>query len=194
MDEYGRVTERHDAIAVVCCGASLKSFDWALLRGKTVIAVNGAYRFCRPDYFFTLDPTGETAGYLGEAQHLCKAYCAYREIVPGYDRVTWLRTLRGDGWQTTYMGLSADPGAIANGNSGHGAYNMALLMGAKRVALLGLDGSGRHFFDDAERAFAHLPALFAASRVDGVEVLNGSPESTIECFPRVAPEEAVRWL
>lgn len=103
------------------------------------------------------------------------------------------------------MGLSEDPCALITGrNSGFQSVNLAVLAGAQRVLLLGFDARagerashwhGEHprempvaiygyikqAFTDAERALARL----------GVRVLNCSPGSAINTFPKYTLEEAL---
>jgi hypothetical protein len=84
------------------------------------------------------------------------------------------------------------------GNSGYQAINLAYLLGADRIALVGFDmragPGGQHWFGEhpTEKLARKLPfkdwrARFAplASdlRVAGVDVVNCSPGSALTCFP-----------
>lgn len=96
-------------------------------------------------------------------------------------------------------GFSTDAGVIHYGrNSGFQAVNLALLFGANPIILVGFDMrdvEGRsHFFGDhppglgAAHAFGEWIEYFrvaAATLPDGVEVLNATPGSALDCFPRV---------
>lgn len=96
-------------------------------------------------------------------------------------------------------GLSLDPKAICTGsNSGYQAINIAVLAGARRVILLGYDGKtgpdGReHFFghhpDKSRPPYEVIKARFrelvAPCKAAGVEVINSSPGTVIDCFPLV---------
>lgn len=87
---------------------------------------------------------------------------------------------------------------FTGGNSGHQQLNIAVLAGAKRIVLVGYDakpgpGNRPHFFgehpDRTVAPYAHMieslkrvaPVLY----VRGIEVLNASPDSAIECFRKV---------
>lgn len=121
-------------------------------------------------------------------------------------------------------GLSLDPARInvcgapgpdgTSGNSGFQALNLAVLMGAARVILLGFDmgfgaggevhwhrphawrdprtGSGLH--NPTQRLFDRWIRGFAAALPDlaraGVSVLNASRRTALDCFPRITPEDA----
>jgi hypothetical protein len=89
------------------------------------------------------------------------------------------------------------------GNSGYQAINLAFLLGARRILLLGFDmGYGksgkRHFFGDHPGGM-NVPSPFpdfinsfrsvAAQAPDlGLEIVNCSRETALDCFPR-APIE-----
>jgi len=91
----------------------------------------------------------------------------------------------------------ADPWAVAHGqSSGYQAVNLAVLMGAARVLLLGYDYQksehGEHYFhrDDRWRGTRNYgkmreawPSMAEAARAVGVEIVNCSRRSVLECFP-----------
>ena len=99
------------------------------------------------------------------------------------------------------------PGVIGTGhNSAFQALNLAVNMGAKTIALVGVDlGSdrGSHWHGDHpapmrnadDHAFARMRAAFerAAPKLDeiGVKVWNCSPVSTLDCFERAALGDVV---
>lgn len=102
------------------------------------------------------------------------------------------------------VGLSLDQGALVTGrNSGFQGINLASLAGAKRIILLGIDGKiaddgrshfhGGHpsptpfslFFEQMRKTFS---AAERAIKEAGVEVLNCSPGSAIDSFPKMKLE------
>jgi hypothetical protein len=104
------------------------------------------------------------------------------------------------------VGLSLDPRALVTGrNSGFQALNLAVLTGAKRVILLGFDGKpneqGKEHFHGGHPkptpAAAYPLYRQAMSSAEnaieeaGVTVLNCSPGSEINSFPKVALEGAL---
>ncbi|MEC9346072.1 MAG: hypothetical protein VYB54_07580 [Pseudomonadota bacterium] len=107
-------------------------------------------------------------------------------------------------------GLSLNPTLIHRGqNSGYQLLNAAVHLGARRIILLGFDmrlgpngevhWHGLHGGDlDNPRSpstTARWVRQFAATVPDlaraGVEVLNATPGSAIDCFPRVGLTEAL---
>lgn len=96
-------------------------------------------------------------------------------------------------------GLSADPGALATGStSGYQAVNIAVLAGPARVVLLGYDGrqgadGRRHWFGDHpdrteppyQNMIQRFRTMIGPLKALGVEILNATPGSAIDAFPRV---------
>ena len=105
-------------------------------------------------------------------------------------------------------GISTDPGMICNGrNSGYQALNLAILAGARTVILLGFDAREptadrkSHWFGDHPRVepvavFAEYRKAFSAAegaiRAAGVRVVNCSPGSAIDSFPKMDLVDALR--
>ncbi len=104
-------------------------------------------------------------------------------------------------------GLSFNPQLLHTGqNSGYQAVNLAVLLGAERIILLGYDmkysaTGAKHWHEDhegpnpgnqqlggwAKNFDTMLPDLEKA----GVEVINATPGSAIECFERVKLESVL---
>lgn len=103
-------------------------------------------------------------------------------------------------------GLSTEADGVCNGrNSGYQAVNLAVLAGAKRIVLLGYDMRfqngkqhwfGNHPIPNVEHDFTqnakHFRTMVEPLRELGVEVVNCSPGTFIDAFPRV-PLDLVRW-
>lgn len=98
-------------------------------------------------------------------------------------------------------------GQISNGaNSGHCAMNLAAHLGARRIVLIGYDfahsGGRAHFFGDHPEGMrnASNPALWLANMAKlapglaqaGIEVVNCSGHSAIDCFPRADLAQTLR--
>lgn len=112
------------------------------------------------------------------------------------ESVHFLRNLHGSAHG---VGLSCDPRSLVTGrNSGFQALNLAVLAGAKRIVLLGFDGGkakdGRsHWFGDHPEAtpdavYSYFRQAMSAAENAlnelGIEVLNCSPGSLIDSFPK----------
>lgn len=108
-------------------------------------------------------------------------------------------------------GLSTDPTTLRNGrNSGYQAVNLAVLLGAARILLLGYDmglaPDGRKHWHPLHPGHKHDPvadtaryamfrqvfeSIVAPLEALGIEVLNCSRQSALTCFPRRALEEVL---
>ena len=101
-------------------------------------------------------------------------------------------------------GLSSDPTGVMTGyGSGYMAINIAVLAGAKRILLLGFDNkpmNGKnHFFgehpDKSRQPFVlwnkAYRSLITPLKELGVEVINCSPGTAIEAFPKMSLEAAL---
>lgn len=101
-------------------------------------------------------------------------------------------------------GLSLDSAAICNGrNSGHQAINVAALAGAARIVLLGFDGrvgeDGRTHCHGGHPDKTHgatfcvnFRTLTEPLKDLGVEIINASPGSVIDAFPRRALDQVLQ--
>ena len=95
-----------------------------------------------------------------------------------------------------------------NSNSGAQALNLATIWGAKRIVLFGFDSQAvdgkKHYFGnhpprlDKPSPYGTWRNRFARMakdlREDGIEVVNCSPLTAIDCFPKVEMDDAIRLL
>lgn len=184
---------------VIGGGPSLEGFDWDCLRGRNVVGCNAAFymgaslvpimvfgdaQFLK-QHRTGLDQYAEEGGWVVTCSHNLKRFPP-----PGY-----LKQMRKQ-----IKGLAAD-GLGWNRNTGSAAVNLALLLGATTVYLLGYDmqlsGDGRKNFHNAYsdtpnpqayerflRGFdcvvRDLKQLFPGQRVVNLE--DGT--SLLEAFPK----------
>jgi len=210
---FSSVIEQAERVAIVGTGESLKGFDLVFGGDVTVIAINGAIRLLpRTDVWFTLDPSRRNREIMARPRPGVTYYAAVPEDYgmpsaespamrePADTHVRYLRRIEGDGSgrYRTKHGLCPDKGAVHTGNSGWGAFQVARHMGARRIALFGIDGRGRYVSGGTPRQLSMVPGLFASAVSEllsnDVAVVNGSWISTVTCFSRMGPEEARAWL
>lgn len=102
------------------------------------------------------------------------------------------------------VGLSTSPDTLATGrHSGYSAINLAVLLGAARVLLLGYDmrhvGGKHHFFGghptgmvpDYREWPKNFRTLIEPLKAFGVSVINCTPGSAIDAFPTMSLSEAL---
>lgn len=202
-----RVERFWEGLTVVCMatGPSLTPEQVAIVRasGAKVIAVNDSYLlapFADVVYFADVKwwrwhkDRPEFKAFQGQR---CSIFLG---LDPKMEGVHLLK-------RAEHMGLSTDPGVICTGsNSGYQAVNIAVLSGAKRVVLIGYDGKAKdgkqHFFGDHPDK-SHAPYEVTRGRFAdlvepckkiGVEILNATPGSWVECFPMVDLAESLEPL
>ena len=191
-------------IACLGSGPSLTrdDCDYARAHCGAVIAVNDAWKLCpAADVLYAHDakwwhwqqgaPAFGGLKYAGQPMNRAGYHVAYPDVQ--------VLTM---GAQT---GLSLDPGVLCHGKtSGYQALNLAVLLGAARILLLGYDMHGTmpqsHFFgehpDQTRPPYAIALPLFATLveplAQAGVEVINCTPGSALTCFPMRPLREALQ--
>lgn len=97
-------------------------------------------------------------------------------------------------WFVGVSRIRGGDGISSGTNSGLAGLHVAIQRGAKRVLLLGFDMRGTHYFgphvglkNTSEARFVEFRNQFAryAQQLRGVEVLNCTPGSALNCFPIV---------
>lgn len=187
---------------VVCLGTgpSLTEADVNACRDRVkVIAINDAFRLAPwADVLYACDHKWwNWHWHKGAKDFAGLKYALTAPAAIGRPGVQVLRNLGVDG-------VSMDPTGLRNGrNSGYQAINLAVLLGATRVLLLGYDMQADkardHFFgrhpDHTKPPFAVCLPRFATLvkplRALGVEVINCSRKTALTAFPRRPLEEVL---
>lgn len=172
-------------------GPSLQGFDATKLAGRRVIALNSSWALM-PDADVLLAPDRRwwrwNKGKIG--------FRGDHRITTQPEAPAGVHLMEYGGRE----GLSADPWCLKGRNAGHQGINLAVHLGAARIVLLGFDQKpaedGRAHWHEEHRIpsdpadyantmipeFETLPAPLATL---GVEVLNATPGSALECFPKI---------
>lgn len=211
---WGCVRHTAERVAIVASGSSLKNVRLVIPDGVTVIAVNSGIRLLPspPHFWFTLDTSRVNRAIMAAPLHGTTYYAAVFDdygtetaVLPS-DRdppephVIFLRRIHGKGHNRARHGLSEDPTGIHASNSGYGALNLAYLMTAKRIAILGVDCFGGYAHNDGKPkgGLFYVPRLFATAKPQlerrGAQVIVGSPNSKVKCWDRTTPRDALAWL
>jgi hypothetical protein len=108
-------------------------------------------------------------------------------------------------WGGSHDGVSDDRQCL-NGNNGiHQSINLSVHLGARKIVLIGADmhdvppGGQTHWHGEGQRAppnFAvHVIPRFASLikplTARGIEIVNATPDSALQCFPMAPLEEAL---
>jgi len=181
-------------IYVVGGGPSLKGFDWERLKDKYVIAVNRSYQkipWAQIVYFTDKRFFGWFPDLISH-----KGLKISGGKVGHPDIINYRFTGAG--------GIDLNSGCLRHGNnSGYAAINLAIQFGAKIVILLGFDMEIKetshwhegysittrpHAYD---KMIPHFDSLAEQAKKLGVTILNASPESRLEAFPKITLEQAL---
>jgi hypothetical protein len=116
------------------------------------------------------------------------------------DRVHYLNRYRGN--QNLGLPLSEDPTRLSGWCSGGRCINLAFLLGAREIVLIGFDmheKDGDNFHNmhkspplkgrKAERFIPSIEAFLPGLNKHGVNVVNCTPGSALTCFPIMSLEE-----
>jgi hypothetical protein len=183
----GEVPRIHEGATIFCVasGPSLLREDCEKLRGQVVVAVNDSYR------------------YAPFASYLYAADCDWWDVHKGCPDFAGVKVTCNDDAAEKYglshialvsgfSGFSRNPKLIhGGGNSGFQAVNLAILLGASRVVLLGYDMKSTpertHFFGRHPRQLRDcVPPTKWAQAFDvavrmtsDVEIINCSRDTAI---------------
>lgn len=204
---FGAVTAQEDRLAIVATGPSLRTFDLTRFDTVPTIAVNGALPHVSAEYWVTIDPSRAQRKIMENPVAGVTYYCGlpadfgpetrlWKMGVRPLAHVHYLERVGGNG-------IPIYPWLIHSGNSAFAALGLACHMRPSKVALFGVDcTAGPYFYatrkHDRPLRLKHVPALFEGCvghlAARKVEVVNGSPDSLVTCFPRMSPDEALEWL
>jgi hypothetical protein len=200
--------------AILASGPSLTPADVDAVRGRMpVLAIKDAIRLA-PDADVLYGCDGKWWRHYGPTLPTATTILRYAlqdptdpARAPERFGATVLRN-------TGELGLETDPTGLRTGrNSGYQAVNLAVHLGATRILLLGYDmrkgPHGRqHWFteprpasyaevhppDKYERFLLCWPTIVAPLQALGIEVLNCTPGSALDVFPRATVAEALAPL
>jgi len=182
-------------------GSSLRDFDWSLLDGELTIGINKALEKIEPTIMLSMDSRFYDwliNGELGE--ELKRKFENYK----GYK--VWLNTINHNFGEDVYLIDSAGEKALTKSlhdglghgsNSGYVALNLAMVLGANPIYLLGFDmkgdGQGKQSWwhggypvNQGEKVFNRMTECFEAAADEiaarGFRVINMNEDSGLKCF------------
>lgn len=185
---------------VVGGGPSLKTFDWELLTNELWIGINAAWLYATPTISYThdkrcLDHFGK-APYKGDWNQLpCRVH-KHKDQVAGakYKEVIGLNAAKA--W-----GKSLEHGIFPANNAGVGALNLAEILGANPIYLLGFDmktdGKDNQFHKVYPPGWKQPDKVYKVFRKDFSKircflkstVINITPGSALDCFEKQTIKE-----
>lgn len=186
--------ERRTAV-ILCTGESAGRVDLDAARRFPRIAVNDGYILDpTAEHLYAADPRWwEWHGPAIEKTFHGRRWCCAEPVAKRWG-AELLKIERKPGLSRT-AGTVYTGGEV--GNSGAQAINLAYLLGARRIVLVGMDMRGRHFFGDHPDAIRcdsefkqmarGMSAMACELHRDGVEVVNTSDVSQMVYWPGGQP-------
>lgn len=197
-----------DATCVILAGGpSLEGFDVSQLDGLRVITINDSWRmYPTADVFYFCDSEWWKEQWAFNRAAIHVPDYNFRQLVQdgfwvkgGEEQGDFPDSVRVVGF-TGQVGLETDPAGLKHGsNSGYQAINLAYHLGATNILLLGYDmrcqGATSHWHDGPRLPAGYFqtvlqshmlplfPTLVEPLRQHGIQVLNCTPGSALECFP-----------
>ncbi|MER9355549.1 methyltransferase domain-containing protein [Mesorhizobium sp. M0514] len=182
-----------ETVFILAGGASVLSQDLSLLSGRRVIAINSAWKtYPQADVLFFADTRWWTK-FHPDFGGLVVTTCAWSD-----KRIKNLKKIAPG------KGIATRPDTLAlETTSVTGAINLAVHFGASRIVLLGVDGQivkgQRHHHTDAypwpfkgDSFGKHAAEFRAVAASIPVPVINCSPVSNLDIWPKMTLEEAVK--
>lgn len=212
---FDPVTVRADKVAIVATGPSAYGVPYRSIGDDVyIIAVKAAVRSLpRADAWMTVDANLKVRRQqMMRLREGTKYYAAVPEDYgtstaklvwhrkPAECGIHWLRRISG-GKEGVY-GLATDKSNIHSGNSAYGALGLAFHMGARKIAIFGVDATREPYglggYGRPRGELDHLPELFASSlpqlSTAGIEVVLGSLHSRLRCFRRMNAADTIEWI
>lgn len=202
MDKFAEPPHVGDRAIVIASGPS-GAGPWPTHPGVPVIAVAGAVEGLgfAPDFWFTLDPSPKNMERL-RALHPDTTPIIACDPDMGPDAAN--PRYRQDFGRALLLCLrreSEDRGdrrILTFGNSGRAAVHLAKHMGAKRIAVFGVDGTTDPHWYDPEQKSGHLKSLGKSCALlswpDVELVFADSGKSTVQGQTRATPEATLAWI
>lgn len=188
---------RGETAFVLAGGPSVLSLDLSLLAGRKVIAINSAWKtYPQADVLFFAD--GRWWKQFKPAFTGMIVTTASEIGLPGIHVMEKVQPKEGLALARTKIALRR--------TSVTGAINLAVHFGCDRIVLLGVDGGFlngvRHNHDDRypwpmvngcwDEHAAEFGQIAPSAKALGISILNASPESRIDVWPKVSFAEAIR--
>jgi len=185
-------------VFVIGGGPSLKDFDWDVLKLENTIGCNDAYLLgediCKICYFSDFKWFSVHKARLAKFSNPTFTNCC--QLMKSAVKNLWTMERKAYGIHKNAIGY--------NSNSGGAAINLAILLGAKRIFLLGFDmrlreGESNWHPNDVskpnEEAYLRFIKGFTKLTADwkrdysDIEIVNVTDDSNLDLFPKIGVEE-----
>ena len=185
---------------VVGGGPSLRGFDFSLLAGEHTIGCNTPPDKFIPSIWISIDQ--QFWEEYSKIDHPCKVWATGPRRTSLDADLTKLRLLPRPSWSTSLAHGIGD-----GDNTGFSALNLAWILGANPIYLLGFDLKGEdgleaHWHDSVfdrgpetvyEKFKKTFETLASSGKIGHRKIINLNPGSALECFERRPCGDVLDW-
>lgn len=195
MTELNFFQNQHQNASIVVCGCGESLNDLAQPERFITIGVNDVGRRFQPRYLVVVNPRSQFSGDRFKYVETSQAEYLFTQLELGVKHPNVVKFKLGQFGGTDF----SNPNVLHyTNNSPYIALCLAILMGARRIGLIGVDFTDHHFF--ARTGRHPLAAQFdsineqyrrlaEAAQARGVEIFNLSKISRLTAFPKISVNE-----
>ena len=203
MVKFSPIEAEQDRVVVIASGPSAAGPWLDKPAGCAVIAVAGAVDGLpwAPDYWFTIDPSPINMTRFHRLAPQTKAILGVEwDVGPEAHEVKYRQDFTGAHLICLKrgVGMTEDRRVLGVGNSGRAAVHLAMHLGAKRIAVFGVDGTEDGHWHNPDLKSGNLRSLgrgCAELHRDGVEIVFASDgRSTVQGQTLATPEATLTWI
>jgi GT2 family glycosyltransferase/SAM-dependent methyltransferase len=185
----------HQGKTIVVCGCGESLNDLAQPERFITIGVNDVGRRFQPNYLVVVNPRNQFSGDRFQFVESSQAEYLFTQLDLGVRHPNVVKFRLGAFGGTDFTDKNV---LHYTNNSPYIALNLAILMGAKRIGLIGVDFTDNHFFaatgrhalapqfDSINQQYCRLAD---AAKSYGVEIFNLSQISRLTAFSKISAEE-----
>ena len=195
MKPLSAFKDLHQTEKILICGCGESLNDLEQPENFITVGVNDVGRKFQPDYLVVVNPKEQFAGDRFQYVESSKAKYIFTQLDLPVEHPNIVKFKLG-----TFGGTDFSRTDVLHytNNSPYIALNLAILMGAKLIGLIGVDFTDHHFF--AETGSHTLAPQFeaingqyekraAAAENENIEVFNLSKISRLTAFPKISIDE-----
>lgn len=192
LETFDRINENR-TIIICGCGESLN--DLTNPERFITIGVNDVGRKFQPDYLVVVNPKNQFSGDRFKFVEDSKAEYIFTQLDLKIKNPNVVKFNLGTFNGTDFSGSNV---LHYTNNSPYIALHLAILMGAKRIGLIGVDFTDNHFFGRTgkhplapqfETIDEQYKKMANAAEVNGIEIFNLSKISRLTAFPKMSVGE-----
>ncbi len=199
MKNLAQFQNIHQTASIVVCGCGESLNDFNSPERFITIGVNDVGRKFQPNYLVVVNPRQQFSGDRFSYVETSEAEYIFTQLDLNLRHKNVVKFKLGTLGGTDFF----NPTSLDyTNNSPYIALNLAILMGAKRIGLIGVDFTDNHFFAESgkhslspqfETINAQYINLAKAAESAGIEIFNLSKISRLTPFPKISIDEFAKF-